>query len=43
VHSSIEDIDNDIYKDSIYKELEEIFDQFPRYHMKILLGDFNER
>jgi hypothetical protein len=24
-----------------YEELEWVFDQFPRYHMKILLGDFN--
>jgi hypothetical protein len=28
-------------KDSFYEELEQVFDQFPRYHMKILLGDFN--
>jgi hypothetical protein len=28
-------------KDSFYKELEQVFDQFPKYHMKILLGDFN--
>jgi hypothetical protein len=27
-------------KDSFYKELEQVFDQFPRYHMKIMLGDF---
>jgi hypothetical protein len=27
--------------DSVYEELEHIFDHFPRYHMKILLGDFN--
>jgi hypothetical protein len=24
-----------------YEELEYIFDKFPKYHMKILLGDFN--
>jgi hypothetical protein len=30
-------------KDSFYKELEQVFDQFPRYHMKILLGDFNAK
>jgi hypothetical protein len=35
-------IDNDI-KDSFYKELEQEFDQFSRYHMKILLGDFNAK
>jgi hypothetical protein len=28
-------------KDSFYEELEQVFDHFPRYHMKILLGDFN--
>jgi hypothetical protein len=28
-------------KDSFYEELERIFDKFPKYHMKILLGDFN--
>jgi hypothetical protein len=28
-------------KDSFYEELECIFDIFPKYHMKILLGDFN--
>jgi len=29
--------------DSIYKELEQVFDNFPKYHMKILLGDFNAK
>jgi hypothetical protein len=29
--------------DSFYEELEQVFDQFPRYHMKILLGDFNAK
>jgi len=28
-------------RDSFYKELEQVFDHFPKYHMKILLGDFN--
>jgi hypothetical protein len=28
-------------KDSFYKELERAFDKFPKYHMKILLGDFS--
>jgi hypothetical protein len=41
VHATIEDKDGDI-KDSFYEELEQVFDQFPRYHMKILL-DFNAR
>jgi exonuclease III len=42
VHAPTEDKDDDI-KDSFYKELEQVFDQFPRYHMKILLGDFNAK
>jgi hypothetical protein len=28
-------------KDSFYEELECIFDNFPKYHMKILFGDLN--
>jgi hypothetical protein len=28
-------------KDSFYEELEEVFDHFAKYHIKILLGDFN--
>jgi hypothetical protein len=27
-------------KDSFYEQLERVFDKFPKYHMKILLGDF---
>jgi exonuclease III len=42
VHAQTEDKDDDI-KDSFYKELEQVFDQLPRYHMKILLGDFNAK
>jgi hypothetical protein len=30
----------DYVKDTFYKELERVFDKFPKYHMKILLGDF---
>jgi hypothetical protein len=26
-------------KDSFYEELEHVFDKFPKYHMKMLLGD----
>jgi hypothetical protein len=37
-----EDKDDNI-KDSFYKELEQAFDQFPGYHMKILVGDFNAK
>jgi hypothetical protein len=40
VHVPNEDKDN-VIKDSFHEEVEQVFDQFPRYHMKILLGDFN--
>jgi hypothetical protein len=42
VHAPTEDKDDDI-KDSFFAELEQVFDQFPRYHMKMLLGDFNAK
>jgi hypothetical protein len=42
VHAPTEDKDDDM-KDSFYEELEQVFDQFPRYHTKILLGDFNAK
>jgi hypothetical protein len=42
VHSSIEDKSDDM-KDSFYKELECVFYQFPRYHMKILFKNFNAK
>ena len=29
-------------KNNFYEELEKIFYYFPKYHMKILLGDFSE-
>jgi exonuclease III len=28
-------------KDRFYEELEHVFDKLPKYHMNILLGDFN--
>jgi len=31
---------SDEAKDSFYEELEQVFDQFPKYHIKMLLGDF---
>ena len=34
---------SDDSKDSFYEELGQVFDHFPRYHMKILLGDFNAK
>jgi hypothetical protein len=33
---------NDI-KDRFYEELEHVFDKFPKYHMKMFLGDFNTK
>jgi hypothetical protein len=33
----------DDMKDSFYEELEGVFDQFPKYHMKILKGDSNAK
>jgi hypothetical protein len=35
--------ENDDSKDSIYEKLEEFFNTFPKYRMKILLGDFNAK
>jgi len=32
-----------VAKDSFYEELEQVFDQFPKYHMKMSLGDFNTK
>jgi hypothetical protein len=29
--------------DSFYEELEEVFDRFPKCHIKILLGNFNAK
>jgi exonuclease III len=42
VHAPTEDKTDDV-KDSFYKELEHVFDKFPKYHMKILLGDFSAK
>jgi hypothetical protein len=42
VHAPTEDKCDDA-KDSFYEELEGVFDQFPKYHMKILLGDFKAK
>jgi hypothetical protein len=41
VHAPTEDKTDDV-NDSIYEELERVFDKFPKYHMKILL-DFNTK
>jgi hypothetical protein len=40
VHPPTEDKTDDI-KDRFYEELEHVFDKFPKYYMKILLGNFN--
>jgi hypothetical protein len=42
VHAPTEDKTDDV-KDSFNEELERIFDKFPKYHMKILLGDLNAK
>jgi hypothetical protein len=39
VHAPIEDKTDDVM-DSFYEELERVFNKFPKYHTKILLGDF---
>jgi hypothetical protein len=33
----------DDVKDNVCEELERVFDKFPKYHMKILLRDFNAK
>jgi hypothetical protein len=30
-------------QNTVYEELQQVFDHFPKYHMKILLGDFNAK
>jgi hypothetical protein len=40
VHAPTEEKCDDT-KDSFYEELERVFSQFPKYHTKILLEDFN--
>jgi len=42
VHAPSEE-KSDEAKDSFYEELEQVFDQFPKYHMKMLLGYFNAK
>jgi hypothetical protein len=38
VHAPAEDNKTDDVKDSFYEEVERVFDKFPKYHMRILLG-----
>ena len=42
VHAASEEKSDDS-KDGFYEELEQVFDHFPKYHMKIVLGDFNAK
>jgi hypothetical protein len=42
VHAPTEGKD-DVTKDRFYEELEQVFYQFLRYHMKILMGDFSAK
>jgi hypothetical protein len=42
VYAPTEDKIDDI-NDRFYEELEQVFDKFPRYHMKVLLGYFNAK
>jgi hypothetical protein len=42
VHAPTEDKTDDV-KASFYYELEHMVDKFPKYHMKILLADFNAK
>jgi hypothetical protein len=42
VHAPTEDKTDDV-KDSFYEGLEHVFDKFPEYHMKILLGDLSAK
>jgi hypothetical protein len=42
VHAPTEDKTDDV-RDSFYEELKRVFDKFLKFHMKILLGDFNAK
>jgi hypothetical protein len=42
VHAPTEGKTDDV-KDSYYEVLEWVFNKFPKYHMKILLGEFNAK
>jgi hypothetical protein len=42
VHAPTEN-KSDETKDNFYEELQHIFDQFLKYYMKLLLGDFNAK
>ena len=42
VHAPSEEKSDDV-KVSFYEELDQVFDHFPKYHMKMLLGDVNAK
>jgi hypothetical protein len=42
VHAASEE-KSDGSKDGSYEELEQVFDHFPKCHLKILLGDFTRK
>jgi hypothetical protein len=42
VHVATEDNIDDT-KDRFHEKLKHVFNKFPKYHMKILLGDFNAK
>jgi exonuclease III len=42
VHAPTKDKD-DVIKDNFYEELQQVFEQFLKYSMKILMGDFNAK
>jgi len=43
VHAPSDMKSNDTKEDSLYEELEQVSYPFPKYHMKILLGDINAK
>ena len=42
VHAPSEEKSDDT-KDSFHEELKQVFDHFPKYHIKIVLGDINAK
>jgi hypothetical protein len=42
VHAASEEKSDEL-EDSFYQELEQVFYHFPKYHIKILCGDFNAK
>ena len=42
VHATSEE-KSEMSKYSFYEELERVFNHFPKYHMKMILGDFNAK